>query len=360
MPISKKLRAEFITLGTQLAPIYAQTSMVIMNFTIDMNFVDLESCAPSERWRRLFDHVENNAAISELIEGIKRTNPGNPKILEMEESFKNEQTENVINNLRDIIASRRCVLFLGPEILKVRVSDELIPFNRKLSIEFAKELDRRQIYYDQEQKFNLSYLIDRFESGNPILGKTENFAKNVYDSCVIDDQIFKLIERLKFPLIVNTNPDTRLVDLFSKTRFPSTYYDFSSNSTPEIMGNILGKPDITHVYNIYGSFDDPYSIVFTEKESVEFARKSYERNPLIPKVINETIHKCYGLFIGFDFRDWHLKILFDVLDLKEKPKNYSITGINNNYPEYMREYFERQYDMKFIKNDIETILSSLI
>ena len=360
MPVSKKLRAEFIDLGILLAPTYDQASMVTRDFTINLNAVDLDKCAPAERWKRLFDFLDNNNAVSELIEGIKRIYPGNQKILELEKHLQSENPETVINELKQIIASRRCVLFLGPEILKVELEDEKVPFNRILSTEFSKELDRRKIYYDVDQKMNLSYLIDRYERSEKIpIGKTENFAKEIYNQCEIDDRIFKLIEQLKFPLIVNTNPDTKLVDLFGRSRFSSTYYDFSSNITPEI-GQILGKSDVTHVYNIYGSFEDPYSIVFTEKESVEFARKAYERNPLIPKVINETIHKCYGLFIGFNFNDWHLKILFDVLELRDKPQNYSITGIANNCPEHMREYFERQYDMKFIKNDIVTILRSIV
>lgn len=358
MPISKKLRAEFIMLGTELAPTYTQASVVTRNFTISLNQVDLENCAPFERWKRLFDYVENNAAIQQLIEGIKDIYTKDTKIIELEKSLKDEQPEKVINDLKGIIASGNCVLFLGPEILKARTDDEIIPFNRKLSDEFVLELDRKKVYYDQDQKQNLSYLIDRFESADKRIGRTENFSKEIYDECQIDDRLFTLIEQLNFPLIINTNPDTQLADLFGRKRFPTTYYNFSNYTTPQIE-KISGSPGITQVYNIYGSFENPYSIVFTEKDSVEFARKSYEQNPLIPAAVVETVNRCYGFFIGFDFKDWHLKILFDVLNLKNKPPNYSITGINNNYPEYLKEYFERVYDMKFIKNDIGTILKKL-
>lgn len=360
MSVSRKLRAKFIDLGARLAKTHPETNSITRDFTINLANVDLENCAPNERWRRLFEFVENNNAIPELIEGIKRVHSGNTEILDLENLLRSEQIGTVINDLKEIIADRRCVLFLGPEILMVRTESELIPFNRILATEFSKELDLKQIYYDPDQKLNLSYLIDRYESNSMItIGKTEKFAQKIYNNCVIDDQIFQLIEQLNFPLIVNTNPDTRLVDRFGKDRFPSTFYDFSNTSTPTV-GQILSESGVTHVYNIYGSFADPYSIVFTEKESVVFTRKAYERNPLIPKVINDTINKCVGLFIGFDFTGWHLKILFDVLELKVKPENFSITGIRNNYPEYMREYFERQYEMRFIKNDIETILRSLI
>jgi len=187
------------------------------------------------------------------------------------------------------------------------------------------------------------------------MGEIEKQAFECYQNSDLGKTIYEKVAELDFPLIINTNPDVILNDLL-KGKCESGFYDLSnsdSNFKPS------SKKPKTILYNIFGSFANPFSIIFTEKEAVEFTKRVYEQTPPIPEVIKDIIRKKYGIFIGFDFKEWHLKILFNVLDLKNKPGNYSLSDTNSVIMEHNKEYFERQYNMTFIKNDVFSLFRLL-
>jgi SIR2-like domain len=354
MGISKKLTYKLIDNAKKLIPSGTRDSIqtALRDVDIDFDNIDLDSGTKNEKWARVVELADNNNKIKSLISALIISNPGNHEIKQIKKDFEDQTLESTIAYLKEIISTDQCVLFLGPEILLTRVANKFIPFYKYLATEFVAELDKLEIYYDKDQLQNLSYLIDRYETKEKfVLGQTEKFAKNVYSNCVFDDSLFQLIASLNFSLIINANYDTKLKELFPQ-KYLSSYYNLSELSHPQfpLANKATGQ---CLIYNVYGSFENHYSIVLNEKDSVDYTRKVYEKNPSIPSFINEQVKRSYGFFVGFDFNEWHLKILFDILSLEEKPDNFSFLDFTSNVAENQREYFERQFDMTFIKNSVE-------
>jgi hypothetical protein len=332
--------------------------VVLRDVDLPFSSIDMDSGPVSLRWTRAIDLADNNNQVDAVINAIILSQPGNETIKAIRDEFKKQEFESILKRLHSIIRSKNCVLFLGPEVLNCRNGNVIIPFYKHLANEFIKLLDENKIFFDTEQRSNLSYLIDRYETWSEyVLGMTENFVKDVFDKATIDETLFNLLENFDFPLIINTNPDTRLSKLFPE-KYLNSYYNFSDMSPiplPEPDRNSMQRL----VYNVYGSFENEYSIVLNEKDLVDYTKTIYEKNPQLPRKISERVERCYGLFVGFNFHDWHLKILFDVLDLQEKPDNYSISDFSSFISENQKEYFERQFKMTFIKNGVLEFFNEL-
>lgn len=358
MAITKKIKHKLIDIAVKLVPDGDLITVVLRDVDLPFETIDLDSGAIILKWTRVIELADSHNQVESLLNELEIRFNKNDDLKSLRKDFDSQALEKTLEYLKEIIATNQCILFLGPEVLLTRQGNELIPFYKHLANEFITELDRLQIFYDKEQKQNLSYLIDRYETKEKfVLGQTERFAKKIYDNCSFDDSLFRLISRLNFPLIINANYDTQLRDLFPE-KYLSSFYDLSELIHPPFPVNGWPK-EKCFIYNVYGSFENEYSIVLNEKDSVDYTRKVYEKNPSIPQLINKKVKQCYGFFVGFHFTEWHLKILFDVLDLAEKPDNFSFLDLSSSVPENQKEYFERQFDMTFIKNSVDTFFKQL-
>jgi hypothetical protein len=366
MAISKKLKFKLIELGMKLL---ADEKIARQTFE-ERRAEDLNDCfgnlefrgAPKPMWIGILDILDNYNHIDVLIRIFRDEFPRNQEIMEAQREFESQSIEGVIEFLKEIIQAKNFVLFIGPELLKCKQDDRLITFSRAFSKHITKELDKRQVFYEKEQSENLSYVIDCLEHTDRfVLGQTERMARDFFNTQLISQDIFQIISRLDVPLIINTNPDSILKNIMGESA-ASGFYDSSNNNVlRDLKAANISQEALqnakTLIYNIYGSFDSPSSIIFTEKEAVDFTRRVYEKNPPIPVPITEAVKSSYGLFIGFDFHEWHFKILFDVLELRDKPENFALIDFNSTLKEQDKEYFERYYDMRFVKNSTDSFIT---
>ncbi len=287
----------------------------------------------------------------------------NSELQELSMEMAQQQPGVLAEYLRKVIAEGECVLFIGPKVFNYTLTNTVAHFNTYLVTQLSIFLDENRIFYDPDTATNLSYMIDRYES-RPlyVIGDTERFAKEAYEKLLkqraLRNTIHEAIEELHFPLIINTNPDTLLGTLENKNKYIHSWYDISNSydSVPKIPADIGER---TIVYNIYGSFENAFSILFTERETVGFTKSAYKELPPMPPEVINIVNRSHGLFIGFDFKDWHHKILFDVLDLKNKPGNYAICPPDVNIMEHELEYYHRQYNMTFVQEDPQLFLLDL-
>lgn len=357
MPLSKKHKHQLIDIGVKLVPLQQTVTPILDKAQVEHWEIDLGGAATA-MWFNIIEYIDSNNLVDKLLSALIETFDKNLLLKDIKEEIAKQSILTLIQHLKSIMATRQCVLFLGPNTFNCLDNNKISSFNKYLSKQLAQELKTNDIFYDKNEIDNLSYIIDRYETRQKfVIGDTENVAKNIYKNGTILDILYRRIDKFNFPLIINTNPDTILKDLFGETNYIHRHYDMTNALYEGIPENYNSK---TIVYNIFGSFNNPYSILFTEKEAVEFTKKAYEKTPPIPNEIKDIIAKSYGLFLGFNFENWHSKILFDVLDLKNKPGNYSITDENTNILEFNKEYYERQYNMTFLNNDLNTFLTLLL
>lgn len=330
--------------------------MILRDLSINQKSIILEGSS-SARWNNIIEYVKSKNKLYEILDGLGEIiELHNDGVKEQFTVIKDEITSHtagyMLPHLHSIILEGKCVLFLGPDAFKCENDNKVIPFTTFLAEKLAEMLssDNLDIFYEESQKGNLSYLIDRYESREKAaIGDTKAFALTQYEAMTPYPNIYEYLEKLNFPLIVNTNPDL----LFGKKNeqdFVHLRYDQTNTHSQELPADFQQK---RIVYNIYGSFANTQSILFTENEAVKFTKAAYQKNPPILEEVKAIAKESYGLFVGFNFRDWPIKILFDVLDLKNKPGNYSIneTGIEDQHI----EYFSKLYNMTFITDDMKSL-----
>lgn len=356
MALSKKIKHDLIDIGVNLLPVTEHTRAVLGQAGIRYGEIDMNGAATAV-WFNVIEYVDKNNLADVLLTALIEKYDRHLDLKQIKEDIAKLSVDTLLEHLKSIIKARQCVLFLGPHIFNCIDNNQVVSFNKYLSNQLAEELRKLRIFFDENEKDNLSYIIDRYETKKKFVsGETEKFAKKVYENGDIRDSIYRSLDKFKFPLIINTNPDVILRKFYGNDDYVHMWYDMTNTAPQTLPEDLTSK---TIVYNIFGCFENEYSIVFTEKEAVDFAKKAYEKNPPIPNEIKNIVQKSYGLFLGFDFKDWHLKILFDVLDLKNKPGNYSISDENTNILEYNKEYYERQYNLTFLNNDLAKFLGLL-
>ncbi len=360
MTLPNKIKYALIDLGSRLIREQGTLRAILDEAGIDYSDIELEGSMKAV-WNNLvsalsFDQVES------LLFVLTERYPGNTDISAFVENLDRGNIVNLMAHLVDIIKAKECVLFLGPWFLTCLEEQMQYPFYKYFSGKLADKLTQNHIYYDHAQRRNLSYIIDRYETKERFATvDTQNEALTAYREGRPSDIFYRQVFSLKFPLIINTNPDMILPDLFGNNCH-FDYYDITNNPDERnIQSQMLSSSEDnkTIVYNIYGSFKNQRSVLLTEKDAVNFTKKIYSSQEGIPDALKSIIRERYGIFLGFDFREWHFKILFDVLDLKNKPGNYCFVETYMNVMEHDQEYYERYYHMTFIKNDILKMFDQL-
>ncbi|ARS39646.1 hypothetical protein CA265_08280 [Sphingobacteriaceae bacterium GW460-11-11-14-LB5] len=353
MALNNKQFYQLVAFSSRQWPFLQPILPILDQAEIDASKIDLTGPA-STMWFNIIKRADSLNQLMKLLEVMVIKIPNNDHLKEIKADLAGASFTAQVEHLKTEIRNGHCVLFLGPHFLKYSVGNENIPFSDLFMNELIESLEKYDISYDKTETDNLSYLIDRFETRDLFVsGDTERKAKKISEENDLNSGTFNRIRQLNFPLIINTNPDTTLENLFP-AYYSTGFYDMSNSQSPPPVDN--GKP---FVYNIFGSFENPASIIFTEKEAVDFTKNIYQKNPPIPEFIREIIRNRYGIFIGFDFKEWHLKILFNVLDLRNKPGNYAFTEMKSALLERNMEYYRRQYNMSFVKNDVYRLLVAL-
>ncbi|WPU99906.1 SIR2 family protein [Mucilaginibacter sp. cycad4] len=352
MALLKRQKYKLVDILSKIYPTLEEVVRVIRD--VRSKDIDIEG-ASSKRWNNIVEFIKDKDDFSSTLNAISfdltQSKPESDKDRKNFEELKTEiyaQTpELLLNHLRDIINTRQCVLFLGPNAFKCIQRDRIVPFSDYLAGKFVAELNRMDIFCEPVAVNELSYLIDRYESREAAsLADTKAFAAKWYREATPYIPFYEKLESLNFPVVINTNPEILFGRRANTERFVHLRYDKSNAQAQALPADYSGK---TIVYNIYGSFDNEHSVLFTEKEAVAFTKGAYEKNPPILQEVRTQVMQSYGLFVGFDFHDWHLKILFDVLDLRNKPGNYSV--YDGEIAEQHLEYYSRQFNMTFYTED---------
>ncbi len=311
-----------------------------------------------ELWTNIITATEEQSLLLQMVLAVKNKNNGNPDLSSMFEEIKDGFVKRVDTIARSI-NKNECILFLGPEMLQcIDSKNNLVAFNRFFSMELSKRLDNAGVYYDKKLNDTISYIANRFEE-MPNVANRELGMEVVksFKNAKIYKTVFDKIAQLKFPLIVNTNPDDLLEQAYIKTNTPhvSEFYDRSNQN--KSVNTIDDSKCI--IYNIFGSFKNPYSILLTDNDRVQFSKNVVKNEPQLPPVIKMLLDNKCCIFLGFNFQEWHLKILIDCLGLTKK-EDQTFALLMDNVNESSVEHFEKNYKFYFIDEDIDKFLDEVI
>src|ERR1700741_790704 len=191
--------------------------------------VIINGISGQEMWSNIIAAADDQKLLLQLVEAVLKKNPGD-KLTSFQEDIKNGFDKRVLE-IASAIKKNECVLFLGPELLQCKSGTNLQSFNRQFATELCSKLYNAGVYYEEKNKDSLSYVANRYEDFPNATGRDlGKKALEYFSKMTIYKEAYHKITQLKFPLIINTNPDDILEERFKANNVicSSGFYDRSN------------------------------------------------------------------------------------------------------------------------------------
>jgi len=230
-------------------------------------------------------------------------------------------------------------------------------FSRQL----VEEMKASDIPYDEEQENSLAYTALRWMKGGR---KSSTMLRE--EMCSFFDRsvsrvpkVYRNLAKLPFFLVVNTSPDEYMKQAFMRAGKDATqlHYNYQDNQNILIPEISVESPV---VFNLFGTVEDPDSLVITKEDQVDFINNLLRENvSTLPAEILQHFdkNKTY-LFVGFDVDDWHQPLLFRSLGLHEK-KEMSFYLNNTGIVKATKDFYVDSFDFQFLKEDAMIFASDM-
>jgi len=227
------------------------------------------------------------------------------------------------NNLVGSLRHGNCVLMLGSEI-PVKVASTTSTTASTDGTTLAEELRRRLARELEEDDRSatgttLAALAQQYEDtegfGPTTLRATAEMAltSRQYSPSSVHEQL----AALPFSLIVTTSQDTLLEQALKaagKAPVSQRYHlRGDKRENPEFV--VPGSPASPVVFHLFGSAEEPSSLVLSENDVLDFLIRVVSERPPLPNSLLRVLKRIGQsfLFVGFGIRHWDLRILLKIL-----------------------------------------------
>ncbi len=220
-----------------------------------------------------------------------------------------------------------CIPLLGPDVSITQAAGT----KHNLAVELSREL--AEILMEEKRlpvpdANNLSLVAQMFQnqlSRDELVVEVERFYQKHADALSeCEDPTFKRLAALPFSLFVTSRHDVSLDHcLKALEKQPQTEsYQFKGDRR-DILGR-MGTVDAPLIYQLYGTFDAPDSLVLTESDQLEFLRAVVAENPKLATDLTNFFSGKNFLFLGFGLGNYHLRVLLHVLDLNKSARSFAL------------------------------------
>ncbi len=224
------------------------------------------------------------------------------------------------NNLMRALENQLCILLVGPALSGSTVKNVYEPYTEQLAQSLAEEMDKEKLPFDPDSNQNLAYIAQIY---NGVPNATEldaaYFAQTFYQKITVPGDALLALAKLPISLVINTTPDDLVVQAFrqaGKFNVNSAFYNYRRPVDFNFDRPTADKP---LVYNLFGSSKTPESLVLTAANQLDFIGKVMRGDPPIPpKLLQELDSTKTYLFVGFDWRQWHLQLLLRALQFGQE------------------------------------------
>jgi hypothetical protein len=222
-------------------------------------------------------------------------------------------------NLVSTLRFGQCILVLGPEVPADTPADPsatLTTYSDALRTKLAKELqdDNKEV-----TATSLAGVAQHYEDADGFgPGTLRSQAASFYATTPLEpSEVHRALAALPFPLILTTCHDRLLHDALvsaGKQPVPYRYHlrgDRSDN--PEFVGS--PSADTPILYHLFGTFDEPQSLVLSENDLLDFLISVVSERPPLPNSLRRALQRqgVSLLFVGFGIRHWYLRVLLKAL-----------------------------------------------
>lgn len=261
------------------------------------------------------------------------------------------------------LKKKKCCLLLGPEISCLTTGNATQTVLQAFSGYMQQRLVEEQIVFDNTID-NFYYRAHKFiNSKYPdklflFKDEIELFCNRVLNNV---PEYFKKLVRLPFNSIISMTPDNFVATTLRDGGYElvEAHYDYSEQAVK----NIEITEEMQLVYSVFGSYTNPASVAVTEREQLDQIKRLVSGLPGFPTQVTTRFKDATKsfLFLGFDFNDWHFRLIIDALQIPRP--NYSFYPIfsrNHDVGLMTQEFYSEKFGMKFIEPDTDVFLTDLI
>ncbi len=257
------------------------------------------------------------------------------------------------------------MLFLGPAAIAAKQPDgSFRPLIELCAEHLAKGLD-----LSPEEKESLAQVTSTLRMRN-LLSDTMIIAavQDFYQKAEREAELHPMLEQLAdlpFKLIINTSPDDFFARYYAQAvrDFRFDFYNYRKTNPDPLYTLDDDTPPL--IYNLFGFYKKPESLVLTYGDQLGYVNKitgaQHERLP--DSLLAAFNVPRFYLFMGFDFEDWSLRILFDTLFRNARnsiqPFAYPLKGEPEAGP-HAKVFFQGEFRMEFPNVDMESFVGSLL
>lgn len=276
------------------------------------------------------------------------------------------------NHLVDAIRNDECILVLGPNIATIERNGKTISLNQLLAEHLAQTLQQLQPDFQFVDKKNLAYVAKQLEDAllpqcnykeGRARTKLGELIKDFYaDYDISQFPVFEKLAQLPFRFIVNTCPDNFLLEaLHDENKFDasSVYYHHKNPTHNNAIDTTQNKftSNAPLIFNLFGSVENPDSMIITESDQLIFLDTilQQEYTAGIPNKIaieftssKEKDFEKNFIFLGFDFNQWHLRLILHLINRYQKQKETYALQNPKDLSDLTNFFYKRNFEVEFV------------
>ncbi len=255
------------------------------------------------------------------------------------------------DNLIDVIGNRKCVLAIGPGVFANPTTDENL--HHIIANNFVKNAEPYIHHFDVDDGVFL-FKKSRFRR------KTTRLLEEFYQKMNFPwlEQVYEMISKIPFSVILSLNPDTKLMESFDKERIPYSFdFYFRNRKASE---NLNLSPDRPIIYYLLGTITEPESLVLTEGDRFEYLESIFKGRSMSEEIRFKLESSEIFIFLGFRYEDWFTRILLRVLNLhRDKLQEIERIDISRQEKTLLVGRVESEFNIEFIPYDQYDFLRQL-
>ncbi|HEY3486131.1 MAG TPA: toll/interleukin-1 receptor domain-containing protein, partial [Ilumatobacteraceae bacterium] len=175
------------------------------------------------------------------------------------------------------------------------------------------------------------------------------------------DTLTKLAE-LPFRLVINTSAGLSALNAFTAAK-PKTYGDFYEWKGAAKTHLPTPTADEPVVYGLFGSLQQPSSLPLTELDRLDFLVSVIGQNPPLPVTLTGWLQDPNNtfLFLGFNLRQWQLRILVHVLGRKAQRPNrsFALELADSGLDDETRHFYRVGHRVEFVDMPLDAFVAQL-
>jgi len=256
-------------------------------------------------------------------------------------NYSDTDWDALFENLIDDIEEQKCVLLIGPEIIRIHNFSLQQYIHGQVRKSHA---DQIAYYYERDGFFMFKDPLAKEDVQRAV----RRNLKSMQLGTQIDESIYLKIAAIPFHLVLSVNPDNLLSDVAFKygIRHRFAFFHHRGDGVQEVEAPTRAQP---LYFNLCGSKLQDDSLILDYDDVYRMLQTTFGAPGLPERLRRTLLHAKTFLFLGFQFDKWHSQLLLRFLSGEKAIKKFALKTPPNDQETH--SFLIHQFQLEFIEND---------